>query len=181
MNWLKALLTGPGQRYPDSDSPPELAAELIEAEHMSAELVDYLLSDRLFWQIVVETPLGTRRPKMTLGGLWERIENLDASESVGPQDSRRLTDVKESWNQARLLYPEQWRDKLNRELESYLQNWRYFMGLKQRDPEQWREDYEVELRNRHRVEELLRLLGSDAPSGVLEELETLEADEDSLT
>lgn len=174
MDWLKSLLS-PTHPLPTSDSPPELAAELIEAEAMAAEIVDYLLSDRLFWQISVETPLGTQQPKMTLGGLWERVKTLEAAAALGPGDSKRLAAVKEAWEDARRRYPPQFTDKLKRELDSYLKNWRYYLDQLARDPERWREEYEVELRNRRRVELVVRLLGPDAPAGILEDLAELEA------
>lgn len=63
MNWLKNIL---GIRteaaYLPSDSPPELAATLLEAERMAGKLEDYLRGDPLYRQISVETPLGTHRP-----------------------------------------------------------------------------------------------------------------------
>jgi hypothetical protein len=169
MNWLKRMFSF-GPTLPASDSPPELAAELIEAEAMAAELVDYLLSNRLFWQLSVETPLGSQQPKLTLGGLWERMKELEAASELGAGDRRRLAVVNTAWEDARRRYPPQFSEKLKRELESYLKNWRYFLDQYARDPERWREEYEVELRNRRRVELVLRLLGPDAPAGVLDDL-----------
>lgn len=175
MDWLKrAFASGP--TLPASDSPPDLAAELIEAEAMAAEVVDYLLSDRLFWQISVETPLGSQQPKMTLGGLWERMKHLEAASELGAGDRRRLAAVMTAWEDARRRYPPQFSEKLKRELESYLKNWRYFLDQVARDPERWREEFEVELRNRRRVELVLRLLGPDAPAGILDDLAELEAE-----
>lgn len=158
---------------PPSDSAPELTAELIEAEKMAAELVDYLLGPQLFWQIVVETPLGTRRPKMTLGGLVERIERLQAA-ALGPNDRRRLEAVVAAWEEARRRYPQQVTTKLKRELDSFVRNWKYYLEQRARNPERWKEEYEVEVRNRHRIERVLRLLGPEGPPGLLAELEELE-------
>ncbi len=174
MDWLKRVLS-PNPPLPASDSPPELAAELIEAEAMAAEIVDYLLSDRLFWQLSVETPLGSQQPKMTLGGLWEQIKRLEAAAALGPSDRQRLAAVTTAWEDARRRYPPQFTDKLKRELDSYLRNWRYYLDQVSRDPERWRDEYEVELRNRRRVEVVLRLLGPDAPAGILDDLVKLEA------
>lgn len=173
MDWLKRVLSS-NHSLPASDSPPELAAELIEAEAMAAEIVDYLLSDRLFWQLSVETPLGSQQPKMTLGGLWERIKKLEAAADLGSGDRQRLAAVTTAWEDARRRYPPQFTDKLKRELDSYLKNWRYYLDQVARDPERWRDEYEVELRNRRRVELVLRLLGPDAPEGILDDLAELE-------
>lgn len=174
MDWLKRAFS-PTQRLPVSDSPSELAAEMIEAEAMAAELVDYLLSDRLFWQISVETPLGSQQPKMTLGGLWERMKQLEATDELGAGDRQRLAAITAGWEDARRRYPAQFTEKLKRELDSFLKNWRFYLDQYGRDPERWREEYDVELRNRRRVELVLRLLGADAPVGVLEDLAEMEA------
>ena len=173
MNWLKGLFDSTPP-YPSSDSPSALAAELIEAEGMADELGDYLLGDRLFRQIVVETPLGTRRPKMTLGCLWERIQHLHAAADLGPEDQKRLAAVQDAWDTARRFYPEQFKRKLRRELDSYLKNWKYYLEQRASNPDRWDADHQAELKNRRRVELVLRLLGSDAPHGLMDDLETLE-------
>lgn len=175
MSWLKGLfnIVSP---YPASDSPSKLAAELIETEAMASELGDYLLSDRLFRQIVVETPVGTRRPKMTLGNFWERIMHLQAATDLGPNDRERLIVAEDAWNFARRLYPEKVKRKLRRELDSYLKNWKYYLDQRAQNPDRWDADYQVELRNRQRVRLVLNLLGTDAPHRLMEELESLEQD-----
>ena len=177
MNWLKNLLD-PTPPYPPGDSPSALAAELIEAEGMAAELDDYLLGDRLFRQIVVETPEGTRRPKMTLGGLWERIQHLQAAADLGQEDQKRLAAVQDAWDTAHRLYPDHFKRKLRRELDSYLKSWKYYLEQRAGNRERWDADYKVELRNRRRVEQVLRLLGPDAPYGLMDDLETLERQQD---
>jgi len=176
MNWLKNIL---GIRteaaYPPSDSPTELAVTLLEAEQMARELEDYLSGDPLFRQISVETPLGTRRPKMTLGGLFGRIEQLAEAEELGPNDGQRLKAIQEAWDVARGRYPEQFQEKLRREHDSYLKNWKYYLENLARDPDRWKEEYEVETRNRRRVERIRRIMGAEAPPG-LADLDELEKD-----
>ncbi|NUQ36559.1 MAG: hypothetical protein HUU23_01930 [Caldilineales bacterium] len=175
MHWLRRVLGGPAQPpYAAGDSPPELAADLIETEQMAAELVDYLLGNRLFRQIVVETPAGPRRPKMTLGGLYERIQALSAAAALGPGDRRRLAQVVEAWEAARRRYPDQVQEKVQRELQSFLQSWKYYLAQRATNPERWQEEYEVESRNRQRVLTVLRLLGPAAPAGLIEDLAALE-------
>ena len=178
MNWLKNILGSKTKTaYPPSDSPPELAATLLEAEQMAGELDDYLRGKRLYRQISVETPLGTRRPMMTLGGLFERLERLADAEELGPNDGQRLSAIQEAWDAARDRYPEQFQEKLRQEHDSYLRNWKYFLENMARDPDRWKEEYEVELRNRRRVELIRRIMGPDAPPG-LADLDELEEDLD---
>jgi hypothetical protein len=178
MNWLRRIL---GLRTeaatPPSDSPPELATTLLEAEGMAGELDDYLRSKRLYRQISVETPLGTQRPQMTLGGLFERMELLAGAEELGPNDGRRLNAIREAWDEARGRYPEQFQEKLRREHDSYLRNWKYYLEDLARDPDRWKGEYEVEARNRRRVELIRRITGPDLPPG-LDDLDELEEDPD---
>jgi len=150
---------------------------LMEAETMAAELTDYLLGTQLFRQIVVDTPAGFRQPKMTLGGLVERIETLAADPRLGASDRRRLQAVQEAWEEAQHRYPQQVREKLFREMKSYLRNWKYFLEQRSQDPDRWKQEYPYELHNRQRVQLVVHLLGDEAPAGILEELEMLEGDQ----
>ena len=174
MSWLKGLFDTESP-YPTSDSPSELASELIEAEAMANELGDYLLGDRLFRQISVETPEGSRRPKMTLGSLWERILHLQAASDLGPKDQERLALVGNAWTVSKNIYPDQFKHKLQRELDSYLKNWKYYLDQRAQNPDRWNSEYQVELRNRRRVELVSGLLGTDAAYSVMEDLESLES------
>jgi len=176
MSWLKKLfgLEHDAAKLPPTDSPPELAAKLLEAERMADQLADYLLSDKLFWQISVDTPLGTRQPKMTLGSLYERMQYLnDHKNELGPSDRTRLVKIQYAWDEAQRQFPEQWQEKLRREFKSYLHNWQYF--LEQRSgSERWAQDYKVEIRNRERARLVLRLLGPEVSSDLMKEYQTVE-------
>ncbi len=177
MSWLKKLFGSEhtSDRSAATDSPPELAARLLEAERMADQLEDYLLSDRLFWQISVETPLGTRQPKMTLGALYERIQYLEAHEKeLGPNDRARLAKIRQAWEEAQKQFPEQWREKLRREFKSYMHNWKYFLEQRASNPERWAQEYKFEVRNRERARLVLQLLGPEAAADLMEEYKTIE-------
>lgn len=177
MSWLKKLFgIAPHGNIPASDSPPELAAKLLEAEKMAEQLQDYLLSDKLFWQIVVETPLGTRQPKMTLGSLYERIQDIEAHQGeLGPKDRVRLQKIQRAWDDARHKFPNQWQEKLRREFKSYMHNWQYFLEQRSSsDYERWMQEYKFETRNRERARLVIQLLGPDAASDLVKEYESVE-------
>jgi len=177
MSWLKKLFGKDSAEHDviPTDSPPELAAKLLEAEKMADQLEDYLLSDKLFWQISVETPLGTRQPKMTLGSLYERIQFLqDHADELGPNDKARLARIQHAWEQAQKQYPDQWQDKLRREFKSYLNNWKYFLEQRSSNQERWAQEYKFEVRNRERARLVLKLLGPDASADLLKEYDTIE-------
>lgn len=177
MSWLKKLFgkEHDGVAQPPTDSPPELAAKLLEAEKMADQLEDYLLSDKLFWQISVETPLGTRQPKITLGSLYERIQFLqDYADELGPNDRARFEKIKRAWKETQQRFPEQWREKLRREFKSYMHNWQYFLEQRSPNSERWAQEYQFEVRNRERARLVLQLLGPEASADLLKEYETIE-------
>jgi len=178
MSWLKKLFgqDDETESRPTTDSPPELAAKLLEAEKMADQLEDYLLSDKLFWQISVDTPLGTRQPKMTLGSLYERIQFLEEHKAeLGPNDRARLEKIRHAWEEARQHFPEQWQEKLRREFKSYMHNWKYFLEQKSSlDPQRWAQEYKFEVRNRERARLVLHLLGPEAAADLIKEYETIE-------
>jgi hypothetical protein len=47
-----------------------------------------------------------------------------------------------------------------------------------RDPERWKEEYEVELRNGRRVDRIRRIMGPDIPPGLAADLDELGEDLD---
>ncbi len=177
MSWLKKLFGRDHKldALPPTDSPPELAARLLEAEKMADQLEDYLLSDKLFWQISVETPLGTRQPKMTLGALYERIQFLrEHQHELGPNDQARLKKILHAWEEAKKQFPQQWQEKLRREYKSYMHNWKYFLEQRSSNPERWAQEYKFEVRNRERARLVLNLLGPEAAADLMKDYETIE-------
>ncbi len=177
MSWLAKIFGKDHQEnaVPPTDSPPELAAKLLEAEGMADQLEDYLLSDKLFWQISVETPLGTRQPKMTLGSLAERIQFLEThADELGPHDRQRLAKIQRAWDEAQRQFPAQWREKLRREFKSYMHSWKYFLEQRASNPERWAQDYKFEVRNRERARLVLQLLGPEAAADLVQEFEQVE-------
>ena len=176
MSWLQKLFgKQPDTETTATDSPPELAAVLLEAEKMADELEDYLLSDKLFWQISVETPLGTRQPKMTLGSLYERLAFLsEHRDELGPKDQARLQKIQRAWDEAHRQFPSQWQEKLRREFKSYMHSWKYFLEQRAYNPESWAQEYKFEVRNRERARLILQLLGPEAAADLVKEYETVE-------
>ncbi len=107
---------------------PQLTNELVVAEAMAAELSDYLLGDRLFRQIVVQGPLGTQQPKMTLGGLLSRLQSLQFRlAALAPAERDRVEQVATAVAEARRTYRTSWETFLRKEIKSNLDSWRWYM------------------------------------------------------
>lgn len=106
----------------------QLTMELLVAEAMAAELSDYLLGDRLFRQVVVQTPLGTQQPKMTLGGVLSRLQLLQfRSAALTPDERARVERLAAGVEEARRTYPAQWESFVRKEIKSNLDSWRWYM------------------------------------------------------
>lgn len=105
-----------------------LTTELLVAEAMAAELADYLLGDRLFRQIVVQSPLGTQQPKMTLGGVLSRLQLLQfRSAALAPEERTRVERLASAVDEARRTYRAPWESFLRKEIKSNLDSWRWYM------------------------------------------------------
>ena len=106
----------------------QLTNELVVAEAMASELSDYLLDDRLFRQIVVQVPLGTQQPKMTLGGLLSRLQMLQfRAAALEPAERSRVEQVAAAVDQARRTYRASWASFVRKEIKSNLDSWRWYM------------------------------------------------------
>ncbi len=106
----------------------QLTTELVVLEAMTAELSDYLLGDRLFRQIVVQGPLGTQQPKMTLGGVLSRLQLLRwRAAALQPEQRTRVEQAAVQIEAARRIHPAQWEFFLRKEIKSNLDSWRWYM------------------------------------------------------
>jgi hypothetical protein len=119
----------------------ELAVDLTLAQAMVKELENYLLSDRLFYQLVVRTPAGDRQPKLTPGVLIETLAQLQWADAELSADQRQQLDQLEAnFTAIRQQWASLWRDKVLVELKSLLDSWNWFM----QDCADWRHRCETE-------------------------------------
>ncbi len=138
-----------------------LQDELLVAEVMAAELNDYFYRGELFHQVVVHTPHGELMPKMTLGGLWERLLDLrDHWTQLSPGEKRRWQVVEHAFSEAWAYHKEQAEVLLRREFESYLHSWRWYMEDLIDAPYRAGKNYAAEVHNRQRLT-LLGKLATD--------------------
>ncbi len=106
----------------------ELTADLAVAEAMVIELENYLFSDRLFYQLVVRTPFGDRQPKLTIGGLLERLHQLQwGREELDPAQCDGLEELHEAYADVKRRWSDLFEQKVRREIHSLLDSWRWFM------------------------------------------------------
>jgi ElaB/YqjD/DUF883 family membrane-anchored ribosome-binding protein len=126
-----------------------------EIKAMIAELQDYLLDDRLFKTVTVSSPSGDQLIKMTIGGLLERMEALQAQEANGDVDDLRA-EARAALDRARQSLPERYYEKLGREAKSYTDSWNWFLQNCWEGERRCRSDYTQEVPIRVRLEHLLQ-------------------------
>ncbi|MEA3336731.1 MAG: hypothetical protein U9R25_12525 [Chloroflexota bacterium] len=130
----------------------QLATDLAIAGAMTYELDDYLLDDRLYRQMVVETPSGTKQPKMTLGALLELVDNLSWYRTdLSAEQRKGLVSIENRVGAARRTYRDQWAEKLTREMKALLSSWQWYLDDVGRNPKA-REDYASEVHIRNRID-----------------------------
>jgi hypothetical protein len=141
----------------------DLSVELAIARAMANELESYLLSNQLFRQLVVRTPLGDLQPKMTLGAFSEHLRALRRREaSLVTEQRATLDEIGKTWETMRRRYAERYADLLRQELRSQLDSWTWFLEDCLKRPGRCRDDYPTEARIRARIALLLEELGSSA-------------------
>lgn len=160
------------------DRRQDVERALLTVEQMVAELPDYFARDELFRQLVVHTPWGDELPKMTLGGLVERLAFLERHQHLlSWEERRRLEEARRSYEDCVHRRHAQVAERLRREFKSYLGSWRWYL-------DEWREnprkaaDYWSEVHNRLRLSTLIaeaERLGVDLGQENLETLEELDA------
>jgi len=157
-----------------------LEDELLVAEAMAAELDDYFHRGELFRQIVAHTPHGDLLPKMTLGGLWERLVDLrDRQKQLSPEQQRRRQAVESAFDTAWANHREQAEALLRREFQSYLHSWRWYMENLSDAPDRAGSNYASEVHNRQRLA-LLEKLAAERGIDLRAERKTLDELDDQL-
>jgi len=139
------------------------AVELAICRTMAEEMEPYLLSNQLFRQLVVRTPVGDLQPKMTLGAFLEHYRRLRRREkALSPTQRAELDRIGEVWATMKRRYEKRYMELLRQELRSQLDSWAWFLDDCLRRPNRCREDYPTEVRTRARISLLLEELGPDA-------------------
>lgn len=156
----------------------ELVTALLTVEKMVEELPDYFYRDELFRQLIVHTPWGDKLPKMTIGGLVERLrfleEHLDA---LSPEERARVEAARRAYEDFVRHHRREVEERLRREFKSFLDSWKWYLEDLREDPGKVA-DYRAEVHNRRRLSILIdeaRRWGFDLGQDNLRTLKQLDA------
>ncbi len=161
-----------------SERRRELLIALLTARAMADELDDYFARDELFRQLIVHTPWGDELPRLSLGGLVERLRFLEAHrDELSDEERLLLESARQAYEEAVRRRPDQVAERLRREFKSYLHSWKWYLDELKENPEK-AADYPAEVHNRVRLTTLLQemeRLGIEPDPEQRRQLEELDA------
>lgn len=138
----------------------EPVEDLLIAEAMAQELEDYLVKDDLYRTIIVNLPRGDQKLQVTGGDLLTRLHRLKAvREELSPDLQARLDAVETSARETIYSLRSRFHDRLRREMKARLDSLKWFLDDCTAEPNRCRAEFPFEMRNRQRIEEILKEVG----------------------
>ena len=152
--------------------PEKPATDLAVATVMVGELEDYIVGDELFRTIVVRLPgRGDVMMKMTGGDLLTRLHRLIAERArLSAQQQEEFAALEVEARRIISSLKTRFHQRLQREVKSRLDSLRWYLDEASEDRVRARVNYPFEVRNRQRIEEILKELGGDVPQSLAAEL-----------
>lgn len=152
---------------------PETDLEIAEA--MVAELEDYIIENELYRTLIVHTAAGDENMCMTGGALLSRLHRLQGERSeLPPALQQRLDAAQSKANRVIHSLRGRFHERLQREMRARLDSLRWFLDECYEDRQRCRTEFPFEMRNRQRIEEILKEVGSNLPADLREGLQTVD-------
>lgn len=145
------------------------AVDLAVADTLASELEAYLVGDQLYRTVFVQTQAGRQSLQMTGGELLARLYRLQHDRAnLSPAQQTKLDEVQQRTDTTIYSLRTRFRQRLQREAKARLSSLKWFLDDCRSDRHRCRVEFPFEIRNRQRLEEILKEL--DYKPG--EELET---------
>jgi hypothetical protein len=141
---------------------PGTDLEITEA--MVAELEAYIVSDELYRTLIVHASRGDENVRMTGGDLLARLHRLQGERAaLPPAQQERIDAAQRSADAAIYSMRTRFQERLQREMKARLDSLRWFLDECDEDRQRCRGEFPFEMRNRQRIEEILKKLGANLP------------------
>jgi hypothetical protein len=145
------------------------AIDLVIAEAMTAELENYIVADEVYRTVIVRTPEGDQNLRMSGGDLLARFHRLhNETEALTPGERQRLDAAQQRADATIYSLKTRFHQRLQREMKARLDSLRWYLDELGEDKQAAAGNFPFEMRNRQRIEEIVKRLGNDVP----EELKT---------
>ncbi len=153
------------------------ATDLAIAVAMVKELEDYIVEDELFRTVAVRVPgTGDMNIKMTGGDLLTRLYRLSQErDRLTPAQQQQYDETAAEARRIIRSLKTRFHQRLQREIKSRLDSLRWFIDESGEDLTRGRANYPFEVRNRQRIEEILKELAGDLPQTLAAELAAVDS------
>lgn len=139
---------------------PEVDLQVAEA--MTAVLEEYLVKDELYRTLLI--PGVEQNLQMTLGSLLTRLHRLKSVQATlsGPLQAR-IDNVDKAARDTIYSLRTRAHERLQREAKARLDSLKWYLDDCRGDQQRCRAEYPFEIRNRQRIEEIRKELGTMPP------------------
>ena len=152
---------------------PQTDLEIAEA--MTAELEDYIVKDDLYRTLFAHTSAGEQRIVMTGGDLLARLHRLRSTrDQYSPEMQRRIKAVSEKADAIIYSLKTRFKRRLLREMKARLDSLKWYLDDCTSDPVRCRTNFPFEVRNRQRIEEILKAVEEDVPDDLQSLLKSID-------
>lgn len=149
--------------------------DLVITEAMVAELEDYIIKDEVYRTLIVRTPVGDQNLRMSGGDLLARLHRLHGElGSLTLEQVRRVEQAQANADATIYSLRTRFHQRLQREMKARLDSLRWFLDDCSGDRQRCRSEFPYEMRNRQRIEEILKRLGADVPADLNEALRRID-------
>jgi hypothetical protein len=139
---------------------PSVDLEIVEG--MIPELEDYIIKDEVYRTVIIPTSAGDQNIRMTGGDLLARFHRLSGEQDVlTPGQQQRLEQAKKRADEVIYSLKTRFNQRLQREMKARLDSLRWFLDECGGDRQRCRVEWPFEMRNRQRIEEIVKRLGSE--------------------
>ncbi|MEX1018032.1 MAG: hypothetical protein WDZ49_00155 [Litorilinea sp.] len=140
------------------------SADLSAVEAMVADLEAYIVKEDVYRTILVDTGAGDRKLRMSGGDLLARLHRLRGErDALTAAEQTRLDAAQAEADKVIYSLKTRFNERLSREMKARLDSLAWFLDDWDRDPARGRSDYPFEMRNRQRIEEIIKQLGGKTP------------------
>lgn len=141
------------------------ASDLAIVREMVSELENYIVNDDLYRTISVRLATGDARLQMTGGDLLTRLYRLDMERSrLSAQEVSELNALQKEAERVIYSLRTRFNERLGRELKARTDALKWYLDEAAQNPTEGRANYPYEIRNRQRIEELVKRVGAELPA-----------------
>ena len=149
--------------------------DLAILQAMTDELEEYLVNDELYRTVITHTPAGDRKLTMTGASLLSVLWRLQGERDDLPTQQREWLDsvaaqVKEITKSLKTRF----HARLLREMKARLGGLNWYLDDCSDDNRRCRANYPFEIRNRQRIEEIVKAVGDDIPDDLASQLRAID-------